>query len=159
MHNLFHLHLPAAKIEKPRGCAPPPATDAQTPECKETPGWKQQREKSHPEIQDTRKVLKSFQRTSPVTLFIPDQLSSAATVNTKEQNQPRLSQKAEEALPKILIGMILLYRHGSLFVFTWQMARMGEKVTTYGHAHRLLYQYATDTVVHYAFVQGRMILL
>ncbi|XP_034400918.1 uncharacterized protein LOC117738883 isoform X2 [Cyclopterus lumpus] len=93
----------AAKMEKPQGCAPP-ATDAQTPGCKETPEWRQQQEKSHPEVQDTRKVLEGSRRTSPVTIFNPDQLSSDATVNTKQQNQPRLSQKAERALPMILLG-------------------------------------------------------
>ncbi|XP_068584788.1 uncharacterized protein [Cebidichthys violaceus] len=90
----------AAKMQKP-----------QTPDgCKETPEWRQQQERSHPEIQDTRKVLEGSQKASPVQFFNPDQLSSAATVNTEQQNQPRHSQKAEpvskhsDALPRILVG-------------------------------------------------------
>ncbi|XP_054461818.1 uncharacterized protein LOC129097110 isoform X3 [Anoplopoma fimbria] len=101
----------AAKIEKPKGCAPPLATDAQTPDgCKETPEWRQRQERSHPELQDTSRVLEGSQKTSPVTVFNPDQLSSAATVNTEPQNQPRPSQSTEhvskhsDSLPMILIG-------------------------------------------------------
>ncbi|XP_031709676.1 uncharacterized protein LOC116387061 isoform X2 [Anarrhichthys ocellatus] len=90
----------AAKMQKP-----------QTPDgCKETPEWRPQQERSRPEIQDTWKVLEGSQKTSPVQFFNPEQLSSAATVNTEQQNQPRHSQKAEpvsrhsDALPRISIG-------------------------------------------------------
>ncbi|KAM6903867.1 uncharacterized protein PEZ65_018686 [Lycodopsis pacificus] len=90
----------AAKMQKP-----------QTPDgCKETPEWRPQQERSRPEMQDTRKVLEGSQKTSPAQFFNPEQLSSAATVNAEQQNQPRHRQKAEpvskhsEALPRISIG-------------------------------------------------------
>ncbi|XP_068432131.1 uncharacterized protein [Clinocottus analis] len=98
------IGLAAAKMESRQGCALPPATDAQTSGCKETPEWKQQQERSPPEIQDTQKVLEGPRRTSPVKLFNPDQLFSAATVTSKKPDQPRPSQKAENALPMILLG-------------------------------------------------------
>ncbi|KAK9526885.1 hypothetical protein VZT92_015559 [Zoarces viviparus] len=90
----------AAKMQKP-----------QTPDgCKETPEWRPQQERSHPEIQDTRKMLEGSKKKSPVQFFNPEQLSSAATVNAEQQNQPRHSQKVGPvskhwgAHPRISIG-------------------------------------------------------
>ncbi|XP_039977236.1 uncharacterized protein LOC120786131 isoform X2 [Xiphias gladius] len=83
-------------VEKPHDCADPLATDSQsagtfalTPHtCQETLENRQQQERMDPEIQDAEKI-------SPLKSFSPDPLSSAAVVNTEQQNQSTPSLKAE----------------------------------------------------------------
>lgn len=103
---LSHPYLLTVKMEKPQGCADPLATDsefgvsvAQTPEsCQRASEKRQPQERSHPELQDTQKVLEGPHKMSPVKVFNADPLSSAASVNTEQPSQPRPSQKAEHIL-------------------------------------------------------------
>ncbi|XP_040909511.1 uncharacterized protein LOC121192035 isoform X2 [Toxotes jaculatrix] len=95
---LSHPYLPAAKEEKPCDCAHPLATDSEsagtfaqtTYTRQETPENRQQQERSDPEIRDTEETL-------PVVSASPDLLSSAASVNTEQQNQSRPRLTAEHA--------------------------------------------------------------
>ncbi|XP_074468997.1 uncharacterized protein LOC141754075 isoform X2 [Sebastes fasciatus] len=106
----------AVKMVKAQCYVPPLATDvagsfAKTPDtCQETPEKRQQQERSRPELQDTRKVLEGSQKASTVKLLNPDPLSSAATVNTEQQNKPGPRRRAQDVsehsqvLPMISIG-------------------------------------------------------
>nr|XP_046273008.1 uncharacterized protein LOC124074298 isoform X2 [Scatophagus argus] len=94
-----------AKMERPQGqpdllANGSKATDgfSQTPKlCQETAEMRQL-ERSDSELTDTQNVPKDTQKTSNVKLFSPDPLPSAAPVNIEQQNQSRLSQRAEHIL-------------------------------------------------------------
>ncbi|XP_037651822.1 uncharacterized protein LOC119503881 isoform X7 [Sebastes umbrosus] len=106
----------AVKMVKAKCYVPPLATDAagsfaKTPDtCQETPEKRQQQERSRPELQDTWKVQEGSQKASTVKLLNPDPLSSAATVNTEQQNKPGPRRRAQDVsehsqvLPMISIG-------------------------------------------------------
>ncbi|XP_037651818.1 uncharacterized protein LOC119503881 isoform X3 [Sebastes umbrosus] len=108
--------IAAVKMVKAKCYVPPLATDAagsfaKTPDtCQETPEKRQQQERSRPELQDTWKVQEGSQKASTVKLLNPDPLSSAATVNTEQQNKPGPRRRAQDVsehsqvLPMISIG-------------------------------------------------------
>ncbi|XP_051246992.1 uncharacterized protein LOC127358160 isoform X3 [Dicentrarchus labrax] len=100
----------AVRMEPPQGCADPLATDSeshrgsfvQTPLIhQKTAEKRHMQERSGPKLQETQKVLEGTQRTSPVKFFNRDPRTAAASLNTKQQNQPRHSEKAEP-VPKPL---------------------------------------------------------
>ncbi|XP_051246988.1 uncharacterized protein LOC127358158 isoform X2 [Dicentrarchus labrax] len=94
----------AVRMEPPQGCADPLATDSeshrgsfvQTPHIHQKMAEKRHmQERSGPKLEDTQKVLEGTQRTSPVKFFNQDPRTAAALLNTKQQSQPRPTEKVE----------------------------------------------------------------